>query len=156
MVGIFFVGATATWKHAKYVGPKAERFSGPISRATGIPVTGEHLVRVNSCVQLGAGTLFVLGVQQRLMALALIGSLVPTTIAGHAFWEIDDEAERRAQFLNFLKNGALIGGLVFAALDTGGRPSVFWSGRKAAEGIVASLAATAQDIDHGIKMAIDL
>ena len=34
--------------------------------------------------------------------------------------------------LQFAKNAALLGGLLAAALDTGGRPSVFWSGRRAA------------------------
>jgi hypothetical protein len=31
---------------------------------------------------------------------------------------------------------ALVGGMIFAAVDTGGRPSIFWSGRRAAEDFV--------------------
>lgn len=30
-----------------------------------------------------------------------------------------------------VKKAAILGGLIFAALDSGGRPSVFWSGRQA-------------------------
>ena len=37
------------------------------------------------------------------------------------------------QMLQFAKNAGLVGGLLAAALDTGGRPSVFWCGRRAAE-----------------------
>ena len=139
LAGIFFVGASASWKRAAGVGTKAERLAEPLGRATGVPVTGEDLVRINAGVQIAAGTLFVLGVQQRVMAVVLAGTLVPTTLVGHPFWEIDDEGERMSQLLNFLKNAAMIGGLTFAALDTGGRPSIFWSGKKAAESLAGSV-----------------
>ena len=58
-----------------------------------------------------------LGLAPRLSALALAGSLVPTTLAGHAYWTIDDPAVRKVQRIHFHKNMALIGGLLFAALD---------------------------------------
>jgi uncharacterized membrane protein YphA (DoxX/SURF4 family) len=58
-----------------------------------------------------------LGLLPRLSSLALIGSLVPTTIAGHGFWTADDPITRKLQRIQFHKNMAMIGGLVFAALD---------------------------------------
>jgi hypothetical protein len=48
----------------------------------------------------------------------LVGSLVPTTIAGHAFWTIEDPTARKLQRTQFHKNMAMIGGLLFAGLDT--------------------------------------
>ncbi|HEV2368363.1 MAG TPA: DUF488 domain-containing protein [Acidimicrobiales bacterium] len=54
---------------------------------------------------------------------ALAGSLVPTTLAGHRFWEETDKQERAAQQIHFLKNLSMLGGLMLAALDTEGRPS---------------------------------
>jgi putative oxidoreductase len=80
------------------------------------------------------------------MAIVLGASLVPTTIAGHAYWEISDEPDRTQQKIHFLKNAGLIGGLMFAALDTGGRPSIFWSGRKAAAGFKDSLASASHSV----------
>ena len=37
--------------------------------------------------------------------------MIPTTAAGHAFWEAEG-AERKAQEIQFLKNAALVGGLL--------------------------------------------
>jgi uncharacterized membrane protein YphA (DoxX/SURF4 family) len=53
----------------------------------------------------------------RLAALALAGSLIPTTLAGHAFWKVDDPTARKLQRIQFHKNLAMIGGLLFAVVD---------------------------------------
>jgi len=52
------------------------------------------------------------GEMSRLAALALAVSMVPTTIAGHPFWEIDDPVKRSQQRVQFLKNTAMAGGLM--------------------------------------------
>jgi putative oxidoreductase len=52
-----------------------------------------------------------------LAAMALAVSMVPTTIAGHRFWEIDDPAKRSMHRTHFLKNTAILGGLLVVALD---------------------------------------
>jgi putative oxidoreductase len=82
-----------------------------------LPADDELLVRGNAAVQVLSGTLLALGYGQRLCALALAGSLVPTTLAGHAYWTIEDPAARKLQRIQFHKNMAMIGGLLFAALD---------------------------------------
>lgn len=56
--------------------------------------------------------MLALNIAPRLAAAALIGSLVPTTIVGHAFWKEEQEVARNAQLLQFLKNLGLIGGLL--------------------------------------------
>jgi hypothetical protein len=56
----------------------------------------------------------------------LAASLVPTTLARHAFWQYDDQAERHGHRVHLLKDIGLMGGLVLAALDNGGRPSLRW------------------------------
>ena len=62
------------------------------------------LVRANGVIQVTAGTLLALGKLPRLAALVPAGSLVPTTYAGHQFWnEVDDE-DRAKQQIQFLKN----------------------------------------------------
>ena len=47
------------------------------------------LVRVNGAVQVGAGVFLAIGKFRRPAAFALIGSIIPTTYAGHRFWEED-------------------------------------------------------------------
>jgi uncharacterized membrane protein YphA (DoxX/SURF4 family) len=82
-----------------------------------LPEDDELVVRGNAAVQVAAGTLLALGIAPRLSALALAGSLIPTTLAGHAYWTIEDPAARKLQRIQFHKNMAMIGGLLFAALD---------------------------------------
>ena len=82
-----------------------------------LPADDELVVRGNAAVQVLAGTALALGLAPRLSALALAGSLVPTTLAAHAYWTIEDPAARKLQRIQFHKNMAMIGGLLFAALD---------------------------------------
>jgi putative oxidoreductase len=83
-----------------------------------LPINDATAVRANGAVQAAAGTLLTLGVFPRVSALVLAGSMVPTTIAGHPFWTVQDPAARKQQRTQFHKNLAMIGGLLFAALDT--------------------------------------
>ncbi len=80
-----------------------------------LPEDDELLVRVNGAVQTGAGTAMAVGLFPRTSALALAGSLIPTTYAGHAFWTVEDPMQRKAQRTQFLKNAALLGGLLAIA-----------------------------------------
>jgi putative oxidoreductase len=98
-----------------------------------LPEDAATLVRLNGLVQVGAGLLLATGKFRRLAALALIGSIVPTTYAGHRFWEEEDEATRAQQRVHFLKNLGLLGGLILAAVDTEGAPSLGWRAHRQAE-----------------------
>ncbi|MQA34027.1 DoxX family protein [Modestobacter roseus] len=98
-----------------------------------VPKDVEQWVKVNAGVQVGAATLFALGRFPRFTALTLATSLVPTTLAGHRFWEHEDPKERFGQTSNFLKNAGMLGGLLLAAVDTEGKPSVGWRARRSAE-----------------------
>jgi uncharacterized membrane protein YphA (DoxX/SURF4 family) len=91
------------------------------------------LVRLNGMMQVGAGGLLALGKFPRLAAVALIGSIIPTTYAGHRFWEESEEESRAQQRTHFFKNLGLLGGLILAALDTEGAPSLGWKTRRQAE-----------------------
>lgn len=82
---------------------------------SGLPVGSKELVQINGAAQIGLSGAMALGIAPRLSALGLIGSLVPTTLAGHAFWEQEDEGEKKNQTLQFVKNLAIVGGLAFIA-----------------------------------------
>jgi putative oxidoreductase len=96
-----------------------------------LPDNGEAVVRLNAGAQLLAGLALASGRLPRLAALVLAGSLVPTTLGGHRFWEYQDPQERRRQRTHALKNMAILGGLLFAATDRGGSPSLGWRARRA-------------------------
>jgi putative oxidoreductase len=84
----------------------------------------EKLVRVNAATQVVGGLALATGRLPRLSALALAGSLVPTTYVGHPFWSEDDKVAMRSQRTQFFKNLSMLGGLLLAAADTGGRESI--------------------------------
>ena len=88
-----------------------------VRKVAPLPDDDELVVRANAAVQVLAGTLLALGWAPRLSALALAASLIPTTMAGHSYWAIEDPATRKMQRIQFHKNLAMIGGLLFAVLD---------------------------------------
>jgi uncharacterized membrane protein YphA (DoxX/SURF4 family) len=113
--------------------PVVEKIAGQADKQlpVQVPQDPEQWVKINAGVMVGAGALFGLGRLPRLCALLLSGSMVPTTLAGHRFWEHQGQ-QRQTQMIQFLKNLGLIGGLLIAAVDTEGKPSVGYRARRAA------------------------
>ncbi|MCI4063355.1 DoxX family protein [Micromonospora sp. R77] len=91
-----------------------------------IPTDTESLVRINAATQLVGGLMLATGKFTRPAALVLAGTLVPTTAAGHPFWNSEDPASRNNNQIHFLKNLGLLGGLLLAAADTEGKPGLRW------------------------------
>jgi uncharacterized membrane protein YphA (DoxX/SURF4 family) len=98
------------------------------------------MVKIDALVKIGAGAALALGKLPRLSAALLAASLVPTTLAGHPFWELDDPKERSAQRIQFLKNLGLLGGLLLASADTEGKPSLGWRARRGARDLTKAAA----------------
>lgn len=115
LASMFVTGGLDALRHP---GEKVEA-----ARAAGLSEP-EQLVRVNAATQLVGGLALATGRLPRLSALALAGTLVPTTVVGHAFWNEQDKQARQAQQLHFLKNVSMLGGLLMAVADTGGRESL--------------------------------
>ena len=72
--------------------------------ALGLP-NAELAVRGNGAAMVAGGAALTLDKLPRLATLGLIVSMIPTTLAGHAFWDVDG-AERKAHEIQFLKNAA--------------------------------------------------
>lgn len=85
----------------------------------------ETVLLASSAVQLVGGSMLLMDRAPRTTALALAGSLLPSTIGEHAFWSASP-GDRDAELRRFLTNMALFGGLAITALDTEGRPGVAW------------------------------
>jgi len=141
LASIFIVGGLDAVRNPAGKAKRAEAVTGPLSdKVAAIPSDPEVLVRLNGFLQIGAGLLLATGRFRRLASAVLIGSIIPTTYAGHRFWEETDEATRAQQKMHFLKNLGLLGGLILAAMDTEGEPSLGWRAKKRAhqlEGAVA-------------------
>jgi uncharacterized membrane protein YphA (DoxX/SURF4 family) len=67
------------------------------------------------CLEVIAGFGLALGVYPRLCAFALFGLLVPATFVSHSFWLSAGTAQLQPQLINFSKNVAIWGGLIFIA-----------------------------------------
>ncbi|HEY7718455.1 MAG TPA: DoxX family protein [Pedococcus sp.] len=124
LAAMFVVGGLDQLRHpgkqAQKVAPLADR-AAPV---LGLPNDPELLVRANGAAMVGGGVLFAMGVVPRVTSMVLAGTLVPTTYAGHPFWEAKDPATRAQQRTAFLKNLGILGGLLLATVDTEGRPGL--------------------------------
>ncbi|PPK70957.1 DoxX family protein [Actinokineospora auranticolor] len=131
--------------------PLAERYGDKLPGQ--VPTDPVTLVRIDGAVKVGAGIALALGKFPRLAALALSGSLVPTTLAAHRFWEEKDPAVRQQQQIHFVKNVSLLGGLLIAAVDTHGKPSVAWRARRAGHDLGDWISDTGGHVGHAVAVA---
>lgn len=125
IASIFIIKGFETMRSPERVVKQAE----PVVRSLAefvdfVPDDTEQAVRINAAVQVVGGALLAAGWLPRLAALAIAATLVPTTVAGHRFWEYEDPQERAQQRIQFLKNLSILGGLLMVAADCGGRRSV--------------------------------
>jgi putative oxidoreductase len=74
-------------------------------------------------IEVGGGILLVIGWQTRRVAWFLALYVLVALGAAHRFWEYD-QAQRVNQINHFLKNLAIIGGLLFVAVFGPGRAAV--------------------------------
>jgi len=138
LASMFVVGGVNALRnseaHAAKAAPVTEKLVPLAERAmpqAPIPSEPVTLVRLNAVAQIAAAGMLATGRAPRISAGVLAVSLVPTTAAGHRFWEESDPDQRRNQNLHFFKNVSMLGGLLLAAVDTDGRPGLAWRARRA-------------------------
>lgn len=123
--------ASALAEASKPVNDEIRELADKVAPQVHLPADDKTLVRMNAGVHIAAGLALATGRAPRLSALALAGTIVPTTLAGHPFWREKDKSARAQQMTHFFKNASMFGGLVFAALDTEGKPGVAWRAQHA-------------------------
>jgi uncharacterized membrane protein YphA (DoxX/SURF4 family) len=152
LAGIFVYGGVSALRdpegHAKAAQPVLDRVADRVP-VEEVP-SNVTLVRVDAGVKIGAGLLLALGKAPRLASAALATSLVPTTVAAHRFWEIEDPERRQAEQIQFLKNLGLLGGLMLASADTEGKPSLAWRARRAGRTSAATAELFHRDVTAGL------
>ena len=115
LAGVFIHGGLDVFRSPEKRADVAERVLDRLERLAPVDVPDKTLVQANAAGQVAAAGLLALGIRPRLDASALAVSLVPTTLGGHRFWEQADQAARAQQTIHFMKNLAILGGLLFAA-----------------------------------------
>jgi uncharacterized membrane protein YphA (DoxX/SURF4 family)/propanediol dehydratase small subunit len=136
-----------------------------------VPTNAETVARVNGAVQIGAGLLLATGRLPRFASAALALSVVPGSLGGNRFWAEGDPERKAEQRRAFVADVSLIGGLIIAAVDTEGKPSLGWRGRRAArkvsDAVVTALpvgaassstladSAVAEKLGHGLQIGAE-
>ncbi|MBF4160869.1 DoxX family membrane protein [Nocardioides acrostichi] len=138
LASTFVIGSVNAIKNSDALAAKAKPVTDAVvpQLKKAVPVVPEDpqtLVRINAAAQMVAALGLATGKAPRLSSAVLAASLVPTTVAGHAFWSETDPATKKAQQLHFFKNLSMLGGLVIAAGDTDGKPGVAWRTKRAAK-----------------------
>ncbi len=107
--GIFIFGGSNTFMNPDGRAKRVE--------AAGIPSARPATI-LNGAVMTVAGTTLAAGILPKLSALALIGTLVPTTYVGHPYWQEQEAGPRAMQQTNFMKNLAMLGGLFLVLTES--------------------------------------
>jgi len=157
LASVFVVNGVNAVKNPAKLAPRAKKVTDQVGPKLQqihpkIPSDAETIVRVNGAVHV-VGGLAMLTPAKRLGAAALAVSLVPTTLAGHAYWEFEDPADQAQHRTHFLKNLGLLGGLILAALDNDGKPSLSWRARHTAGTAERSVRRAAQNTKSKARVA---
>ena len=139
LASMFVMGGVSALRnpdqHVRMADPVTTKLSDAADQAAPDTRSGpdeKQLVLINGAAQVVGGLALATGRLPRLASLVLAGSLVPTTYAGHRFWEEQDKTQRANQLIHFTKNLSMFGGLLLAAVDTEGKPGLAWRARNAA------------------------
>ncbi len=109
----------ATEPLAKQFLPLAEKTLPPQAAAY-LPEDARGLVRLSGVAQIVGGLCLATGFARRLGALALAGSMLPQLLASNPLGSTGDSESKQL----FLRNVALTGGVLLAAVDTEGQPNL--------------------------------
>lgn len=111
-----------------------------------IPSNPETAARINAAVQVAGGVLLATGKMPRVASAVLAFTVIPGSLGGHLFWAESDPDRRAQKRRDLLTDLSLLGGLIIAAADTAGKPSLGWRGRQAA-GRLSEAVASAMPFD---------
>lgn len=155
---MFVVGGVNALRNADAIAPKAAKITDKIvpklqDKGAPVPSDPATLVKINGGVQVLAAAALATGKAPRVSAGVLAASLVPTTLAGHAFWEETDPALKGNQQVHFFKNVSLLGGLLLASVDTDGKPGLAWRARRAAKDAKREARVLAKSTKREAKLA---
>ncbi|UFU02158.1 DoxX family protein [Ruania suaedae] len=129
LASVFVVDGVDAIRHAEEHAVLLEPWEPVLAKAAekvpGMPTKRTTLVRVMGGTSVAAGLLLASGRAPRLAAGVLAVVALKQTVVRYPFWSAKG-AERREKLNGFVRNAALVAGLVFAANDRQGKPSLAW------------------------------
>ncbi|GAB3238444.1 DoxX family membrane protein [Kineosporia babensis] len=134
--------------HAEAARPVLNQVSGPLR----LPNDPVMVVRAAGAVTAVAGSLLALGRLPRLSSLAIVAT-APVVQPVEPFWKEKDPALRREKQATFVKTLGLIGGALLATVDTEGKPSVAYRGRKPRKAAAAAIHDAREDAAESVEQA---
>lgn len=123
LASLFLYGGSRAVLDPSAMVADAEFVTRPLSASLPWFPPTEAVVRANGIGQVVAAVFLTAGKAPRLAATVLAASLIPTTIAGHRFWEQSDRSVRAHERIEFLSNVSIFGGLVGTIVTARGRRS---------------------------------
>ena len=119
-----------------------------------VPSNPETAARINAAVQVAGGVLLATGKMPRVASAALAFTVIPGSLGGHLFWTESDPERKAQKRRDLLTDLSLLGGLIIAAADTAGKPSLGWRGRQAA-GRISEAVSSALPLDGSDDSLLD-
>src|SRR3954468_6108862 len=104
LAATFVYGGIDTFRNPAPRVPNAEKVVSSLPQSLPGMSSTEDLVKVDAAAKVLAGIALAFGKLPRAPSLVLAASLIPTTAAGHRFWEEEDAATKAHQRTHFLKN----------------------------------------------------
>ncbi|MDX1555889.1 MAG: DoxX family protein [Xanthomonadales bacterium] len=103
---------------------KISKFAGTAAymASKGLPIS-EILLVATIIIEVGGGLMLVLGWKARWGALAIFLWMIPVTLIFHGYWAVEPE-QVRTQMIQFNKNLAIMGGLLYVMVAGSGRYSL--------------------------------
>jgi putative oxidoreductase len=140
LASMFVVGGINSLKNTEWAAqaakPVTDRMVPMVQQVVpNAPSDPKTWVRINGITHIVAGLALATGRAPRLAALTLAATTVPTTVAGHPFWQERDPGTRADQKVHFFKNLSMVGGLLIAGVDTAGKPGLAWRAKRAASDV---------------------
>lgn len=103
---------------------KIAGFEGTVARITAAGLPMAHVFAIITIAfEIGAAVLLILGFGTRIVALALAGFCLATAVLFHNYWAAAP-AQAINQQVHFMKNIAMVGGLLFVFVTGAGKLSI--------------------------------
>jgi uncharacterized membrane protein YphA (DoxX/SURF4 family) len=136
---------------AKQLSPLLRRASESLP----FPADEKMLARVIGGTQVGAGALLALGKFSRFSATLLAGITALNAFVEWRSADISTKEGRLARRAQLLKNISLAGGVLLAAVDTAGRPSLAWRAEHLAMDAKKATGKQLKKTDRAVRKAVD-
>lgn len=142
----------------KNVDDTATQLSPLLRRATAslpFPADDRLIARIMGVAQVGAGATLALGKFSRLSATVLVLTSALNTFVEWRSAEISTKDGRERRRSQLLKNVTLTGGVLLAAVDTAGRPSLAWRAEHLAMDAKRVTGKQLKKADKAVRRAVD-